>query len=59
MLLVDGDLHDDATIEDVSEEIALRRGDRPSVLIVDSVQTARARGSQLATPRDRAPGSTW
>lgn len=53
LLLVDSD-EDDAGIEDVAEELHERAAGGPSVLIVDSVQTARAAGTDSADgPRAR------
>ncbi len=53
LLLFDAD-EDDATIELVAAELAFRADGAPSVLIVDSIQTARADGSVDAdTPRAR------
>lgn len=54
LLLVDAD-ESGATLEDVSEALAsMRRGDEPSVLLVDSLQTVRASGTESAdSPRAR------
>ncbi|MDI3291971.1 DnaB-like helicase C-terminal domain-containing protein [Polyangium sp. 15x6] len=53
-LLVDAE-EDDATVEDVAEELARRAAGRPAVLFVDSLQSARARstGPDMMTPRER------
>jgi KaiC/GvpD/RAD55 family RecA-like ATPase len=53
ILVVDADIHG-ATVESVSEELVRRRGERPSMLIIDSIQEARAAGSDDAeSPRLR------
>lgn len=51
--LADGE-RPDATVEQVSAGLARQRGDRPSLLVVDSIQTVRAAGSAEADgPRAR------
>ncbi len=47
LLVVDADVTG-ATIEDLSEEAELRRGARPSMLIIDDLQNARTRTTELA-----------
>lgn len=45
LLLVDAD-EEDASIDDVARELERRAGGKPAVLIVDSIQTARAEGCE-------------
>ncbi len=53
VFFADGD-DDEATIEDVGAELRRRAGAGPSLLIVDSIQTARALGSKTAPSRREA-----
>jgi len=47
LLVVDADVSG-ATVEDICEESERRRGDRPSMIIVDDLQNARTRTTDLA-----------
>ena len=53
LMLVDAD-EQDASVDDVSTELALRAAGKPSVLVVDSIQTVRCKGApETEGPRAR------
>ncbi len=52
ILLADAD-EEYVSVEDISDELRRRANGSPSVLIVDSIQTVRAKGTQDAPPRER------